>query len=340
MKFAVGYRPMDETSFFDHVQSSIGQIAELYFPWPGQSSGRAAIGVTQGYAYYTMQGMLEDDLRRFHQAGVALDLLFNSNCYGDYALSQHLENQVGSIVEHLFENVAPVAVVTTTSPAIAFIIKKHFPAVKTRASVNMRIGTIKGMQYLANLFDEYLVQRDYNRDPEHLARLKVWADAEGKQLQILANSGCMRFCSGQTFHDNLVAHGEAIDEIRRMDDFSAHICWDYLKDQKNWVSILQNTWIRPEDLHHYEAMFPVVKLATRMHPFPNLVIQAYSNGVWRHNLLDLMEPGYSGAVYPYIFDNTKFPADWYEQVTRCDKNCDACSYCSQVLEDVLTKLEL
>ena len=114
MTFAVGYRPMEETSFFDHVQSSIGHIAELYFSWPGQSSGRAAIGASHGYNYFAVQSILEADLRRFHQAGISLDLLFNSNCYGDYALSQHLENQVGSIIEHLCEKVAPVAVVTTT----------------------------------------------------------------------------------------------------------------------------------------------------------------------------------------------------------------------------------
>jgi collagenase-like PrtC family protease len=340
VKFAVGYQPMEEASFFDHVASSIDHIAELYFPWPGMSTGRAAIGSVRGYGYYDIQSILEADLRRFYQAGVSLDLLFNSNCYGEYALSEHLQNQVGSIIEHLCEKVAPIDTVTTTSPAVAFVVKKHFPDIKTRASVNMRIGTVKGMKYLAHMFDEYLVQRDYNRDLEHLAKLKVWADENGKKLQILANSGCMRFCSAQTFHDNLVAHGEAIDEIRRMEDFSAHTCWNYLADPQNWVSILQNTWIRPEDLHHYEHLFPVVKLATRMHPFPSLIIQAYINRSWRHNLLDLMEPGFSGAVYPHIMDNTRFPDGWFEQTSRCNKNCDQCAYCSEVLKQVLTKLEI
>ena len=48
---------------------------------------------------------------------------------------------------------------------------------KMRASVNMRVGTIQGMQYLAHLFDGYYVQRDHNRDITHLAELKEWADA-------------------------------------------------------------------------------------------------------------------------------------------------------------------
>jgi collagenase-like PrtC family protease len=339
LKFAVGYRPINESTFFDHVGTTLEHIAELYFPWPGMATGRAAIGTAQGYGYYHMLPRLEKDLRLFHEAGVSLDLLFNSNCYGEYAISRHLENEVCSILDHLFEHVVPVDVITTTSPAVAHIVKKHFKNVKTRASVNMRIGSVKGMQYVSHLFDEFVVQRDYNRDLERLRKLREWADENDKKLQILANSGCMRLCSGQIFHDNLVAHGEAIDEIQRMEDFSAHMCWNYLADKKNWVSVLQNTWIRPEDLHHYESLFSITKLATRMHPNPWMVIDAYAKEKWRHNLLDLMEPGFSGIFMPYIIDNTLFPKDWFEHVTQCDKKCHRCSYCDTVLKQVLVRMD-
>ena len=42
--------------------------------------------------------------------------------------------------------------------------------------------------------------------------LKAWADANGKSLHFLVNSGCMNYCSGQSFHDNLVAHEAEIAE--------------------------------------------------------------------------------------------------------------------------------
>ena len=34
----------------------------------------------------------------------------------------------------------------------------------------------------------------------------ILCDAEGKELYMLANSGCLNNCSAHVFHDNLVAH--------------------------------------------------------------------------------------------------------------------------------------
>ena len=45
---------------------------------------------------------------------------------------------------------------------------------------------------------------------EKLKMLKAWAQENGKKITILANSGCMRDCSGQIFHDNMVAHEDEI----------------------------------------------------------------------------------------------------------------------------------
>jgi len=270
---------------------------------------------------------------------VRLDLLLNGNCYGEKAISVQLQNHVCSILEHLENVVGGADIITTTSPAIAHVVKKYFPHVEVRASVNMRIGTVKGMEYMADLFDSFHIQREYNRDFDHIRMMKDWADENGKKLVLLANSGCMNFCSGQTFHDNLVAHEAEISETVNMPDFLPHSCWRYLKNREHWVSILQNSWIRPEDLHRYEPYFPVVKLATRMHSRPETVIGAYADGRFYGNLLDLCEPGFGPALYPHIIDNRSFPKDWFDHVTSCDHQCHRCGYCKSVLEQVLVNGE-
>jgi collagenase-like PrtC family protease len=341
VQFAVGYQlpGPDEEPFVDIVRDHLEHIAEVYFPWADMPSGRAALATRRGYTDWSAQQRLEEDLRAFREMGLRLDLLFNANCYGRLAASRFLEAQVASVLEHLGEAVGGVETVTTTSPAVAHIVKRHFPQVEVRASVNMRIGTVKGMQYLAHLFDGFHVQREYNRDLRHLSELKAWADAEGKGLYLLANSGCMAWCSGQSFHDNLVSHELEIDETVNMPDFSPHACWNYLRDREHWVAVLQNTWIRPEDLHHYEGLFPVMKLATRMHARPRAVIRAYAQRHFRGNLLDLMEPGFGPALAPYILDNERFPEDWFARTSTCDRRCDRCGYCGEVLERVLVKME-
>ncbi len=337
MKFAVGYQlPGDEDEPLVEIVADYAEhIAEVYFPWADMPSGRAPLATRRGYTDWAAQRDLERDLVRLREMGIKLDLLFNAACYGGRAISEWLENQVRSVLDYLQAGVGGADIVTTTSPFIARTVKRYFPEIEVRASVNMRIGTIKGMQYLADVFDSYHVQREHNRDLEHLRELKAWADDAHKRLIILINSGCMIHCSGQSFHDNMVAHEAEIDECRNVTDWNAHTCWRFLQDPANRVSVLQNTWVRPEDLHHYEGLFDTVKLATRMHARPRTVIDAYVNRRFRGNLLDLMEPGFGPAFAPSVIDNTRFPDDWFERTSTCDRRCHACDYCALVLERVM-----
>ncbi len=57
--------------------------------------------------------------------------------------------------------------------------------------------------------------------------------------------------------------------------------------------------------------------------------------------------GYGGLTYlyipmtviPYVIDNTKFPDDWFEVTSRCDKKCHQCNYCNEVMDQVLVNTE-
>ncbi len=337
MRLAVGYQLPDGEgeSIAEIVASYANSVEEIYFPWPYEPSGRAPLASHRGYLDWTALERLEADLRFFRSIGLKLDLLLNANCYGRWATSEWLANRVISILDWLGERVGGVDVVTTASLTIAHVIKTNFPEVRVRASVNMRIGTVQAMEYVSDLFDSFHVQRDHNRDLSHLQQLKEWADENGKELCILANSGCLRFCPGQVFHDNMVAHEDEINETLNISDWVPLVCWRLMSRSENWVAILQSTWIRPEDLHNYDGLVSLAKLATRMHSRPRAVIHAYATGQYAGNLLDLLEPGFGPALAPYIIDNSRFPDDWFERTSTCRGECHKCDYCSQVLKQVL-----
>ncbi len=339
MKFAVGYQLSEasEEPFVQLVRDFLPHVAEVYFPWADLPSGRAALTSRRGYTDWTGQHRLESDLRSLRELGVRLDLLFNANCYGARAASTYLENQVRSVLAHLESLVGGIETVTTTSLAVARTVKRHFPAVEVRASVNMRIGTIEAMRYVSGLFDGFHVQREHNRDLNYLRELKAWADQAGKRLYLLANSGCLAYCPGQTFHDNMVAHEAEIDETANLPGWTPHVCWHLYRDRANWPAVLQGSWVRPEDLHHYEGLFQTVKLATRMHARPRAVLAAYAGRRWRGNLLELLEPGFAPALAPFILENDRFPDDWFEQTSACERRCRRCSYCREVLAQVLVR---
>ena len=132
----------------------------------------------------------------------------------------------------------------------------------------------------------------------------------------------------------MVAHESEIAKQKNI-DFMPYMCWNYLKNKENFVSVLQNTWIRPEAINHYEILTYSIKLATRSPKLPGMVIGAYARRMYSGNLLDLFEPGFAPAFMPYVIDSSKIPDDFWERTTKCNKKCESCTYCNEVLNKAL-----
>ena len=330
-QLSVGYQYNEKVPFPSITDRYKNQIEEVYFSWVDSPSGRAVVGACGGYVDYRLQGVMLQELRQIQEQGIKLDLLFNANCYGEDAMSESLCQSVCSVIEYLREEGLSPSVVTTTSPAIAHMVRTRYEDIELRASVNMRIGSVKGMQYVAHLFDSFCVAKECNRDIPRLRAICEYARTHGKRISILANSGCMRDCSGQIFHDNMVAHEAQIAKQKNI-AFMPYTCWNYLKDASHFPAVLQNTWIRPEDIHRYDGLVDLVKLATRTHDLPGMVIAAYARGEYFGNLLDLFEPSFTAALLPRILNSAKLPYDFWQRTTECDKDCDGCTYCRSVFE--------
>ena len=249
------------------------------------------------------------DIQREHlkilsKAGIALNLLFNGNCYGKDSQSRAFFYKIGETIDYIKNNYNLKAI-TTTSPLIAKFVKENFADLEVRASVNMEIGSIQGMKYLQEYFDSFYMKREYNRDFDRIKELHKWCEDNNKKLFMLANSGCLNFCSAHNFHDNLVAHE---DEIAKMDNaykFTG-VCKEYLKNPENYATLYDNmNFIRPEDILEYEPYFEAVKLATRVHNSPKEVLDSYIKGKYSGDLLRILEPAHS--IYPYVIENGNPP---------------------------------
>lgn len=335
----VGYNSMVEEPFSLLVGKYKDYIGEVYYAFPDTASGRSVYGSETGYKDYFALETLMHDLKEIKSMGIKTDLLLNANYNGEDALSVAHERSVISVLEYLdSENLCP-DIVTTTSPVTAKIIHNFSDKIDVRASVNMRIATIKGVQYLEDLFDSFCICRDINRCPEELDVLTAYLKSQKKGISMLVNSGCLRNCSMQTFHDNAVAHEKEIMTKLNLSWAGSSGCRGYLSKKENMHAFLQNTWIRPEDVHNYKGKVDCIKLATRMHALPAMVIDAYARGRYYGNLADLFEPGHGPLFAPYVIDNERFPADWFERTTTCRKNCHECDYCKQVWEKVMVNTD-
>jgi hypothetical protein len=302
VRFSVGYQITDPYDFCDVVDAHRADIHEVYFPWLGVPDGRGlSVGGPDDQAF------MESELRRIHDQGVALNVLFNANCYGAGAISKRLQATIRTTIATLLDKIGLEAV-TTASLFVADVVRSEFPQLDVRASVNMEISSVRGLKYVEDYFTSYYTGRETNRSPSRIAPMRQWCHDNGKRLYLLANSGCLRGCSAHTFHDNLVAHER---ELRSRDNAWSGfpgICWDYLGRPEHRASFIQDsTWLRPEDLGLYEGLVDGVKLATRSHRDPRKVIAAYAAGRFEGNTLSLFEPDFSAL---YCLDNARFPGDW------------------------------
>ena len=321
MQFQVGYQ--NNRKFLEYLLQHKDMVSELYFPWGKFTTGR---GVSAD-----MEQMTED-LKRFKMADFKFCLLLNGNCYGSEALSGKFFDRLGNAIMEVMSSFG-LSSVTTASPVIAAFLKQHFPALHIRASVNMEIGTPEGIEYLLDDFDSFYLKREYNYDLPRLTRMRDICHANGKKLYILANSGCLNFCSARTFHDNLVAHQH---EVAGMDNaFVFHgACSTYLDGEKNRLTLLaKSNFIRPEDVKLYETLCDGMKLATRTNFNPMAIAYAYFNGKFTGNLLDLTEPAHSALFPGQIIANNRIPDEYLQYRLKCDKICEKCDFCRKIQEN-------
>ncbi len=300
MKFMPGYKILEDDTFVDEIIKCKDGIHEVYFAWGDIANGRNNQLAHTSLMSHEAQSKQIADLEKLSKSGIKLNLLLNGNCYGKDSQSRMFFNKIGDTVNYIAEEFG-LNSITTTSPLIAKFIKNNFEKIEVRASVNMRIGTPEGMDYISEYFDGYYMQREYNRNFERIKMLKAWCDENGKKLYILANSGCLNHCSAQTFHDNLVSHESEIAGMDNAYVFTG-MCHEYLKEQKHREALIKNTsFIRPEDMHLYDEYFVAAKLATRVSKNPVNILKSYMNAKYSGNILDILEPAHN--IYPYVLEN-------------------------------------
>ena len=315
--------------FVEACTPHVGRIREVFFAWPGVLSCRPAPDFTD-----EVRARMMADLRWCKANGILLDTLFNCKCYGDIAISPELADLVTRTLGEMDAEGLFPDIMTTTSPFIATVLRQRFPQVKIRVSVNMRIHGTLGFEPVMELFDSFYASREHHRDLAWLAKLGAWSRAHGKVLGMQVNSGCLRQCPFQTFHDNLHGHNRlAQSKVGEQFDFSVFRCKTNY-ERGNYEDFLRATWIRPEDLPLYEEHVEIVKLATRRHAHPVEVLNAYATYAYDGNLADLMDPVHA---FPKAFDNKAFDTTpLWPEVRGCTQanDCTHCGKCTKLLETV------
>ena len=81
-----------------------------------------------------------------------------------------------------------------------------------------------------------------------------------------------------------------------------------------------------------------MKLATRVNSAPARVLEAYVGKKYRGSVMELLEPNHSGAFYPSYIENANFDENFASYVMNCNKNCEECAYCAEVMKRACVRL--
>lgn len=341
MKYSIGYQLPDEYySTLEICEDYSEHISDVFFAYGNEPSGRFPLGDEQDLEIITEQQLKE--LAEIKKMGKKLTLLLNANCYGEEAASTALRDRIVSLCYMLGEKLG-IDAVTVASPFVAQVIKSEFgSSLKIKASVNMRIGSIRAMKQLADSFDGFYLKKELNRNFEAIEELKGWCERSGKELYMLANSGCITDCAYQTFHDNLIAHQKYGGSYDGLNVGYPAPCHKLLKSYGltgGLCEFLGTGWVRPEQIHFYEKYFEEIKLATRMHSRPEMVVAAYCRGKFSGNLLDLTEPSFSHLFKGYVLDNSLIRDGQFERLFNCNHDCDKCGACESIVKKALVKYD-
>jgi hypothetical protein len=89
LKFSVGLHGADD-KFVDDIIENKAHIDEVYFSFPGMSSGRGSMSFAEEYTKWERYELFNGYIKRLSENNISLNILFNANCYGKYSQSRAL----------------------------------------------------------------------------------------------------------------------------------------------------------------------------------------------------------------------------------------------------------
>ena len=316
-----------------------GQVTDVYFTLPGDPTYYGAWGMKGGMEWKELYASFIRDLDEIRGMGISAVVCVDASCYGaNFAseqLMKHLAEMLRSISEHI-----RIRAVTTSSFPVAECLRHMNSSLKIRASEGMHLMSVRQLDVTQHLFNGYYIGNEGVRDLDEIERMRKWCDAHGKTLHLLANSGCLYQCPFHILHMSQTSHIKEISETDSIyENNRPSPCCDVYTYTEKQPMLLQNTWIRPEDLHKVSGYFETVKLASRISPTILDIVKGYCEGEWHGNLLKLFEMDYS--ILPFVpkIMNDKFPDGWFDQTMHCGHHCDSCGYCRKVFEQVAEKTD-
>lgn len=271
-----------DDDFFDKIDFS--HVTEIYGKMPADAvgGGRAAVNF-----FDIPKAKFVEHVKEVRKRGISFNYLLNATCMNNWELTRQGHRHIRKLLDFVCELGADI--VTVALPQLVELIHTHYPQLKISISTNVMVNNMERVRSWEELGVDQITlsYSDVNRDFGELKRIVKHAKCE---VQTICNLICRKSCPYQTLHGNYHSHAsQKFNNEGFAIDYYCNTC--IVRFFRNPVEVIRSGWIRPEDLHHYEAIgidkFKLVERGITTEHLANIV-GAYSNRSYDGNFMDLL----------------------------------------------------
>ncbi len=229
-------------------------------------------------------------IRASHDRGLSFCYLLNAPCLGNLEQTQEGKQQILTLIEQLVD--MGVDSVSIANLAVVALVRRNFPNLAIRGSVLSWPTNLPRLKYQESLGIDPLIipYSEFNRDFTMLPKIRSGLSCG---MQLFVNVSCLYNCHYLAEHANSVGHASQIQHNnQQVKSFLDIYLWQCTRRRLLHPELLlMSRWIRPEDLHVYEAMgYDEFKIIDRSRSTAWLLraTKAYADRRYEGNLLDIL----------------------------------------------------
>jgi len=225
-----------------------------------------------------------------HKRGLSFSYLLNAPCLGNLEQTQEGKERLLAFIGRLVE--LGVDNVSITNLALVALVRRNYPELSIRGSVLSWPTNLPRLKYQESLGVDPLIlpYSEFNRDFPALERIRANLSCG---IVLFANISCIYHCHYLAEHACSVGHAsqENQDGKKTYSMLDSYL-WQCTRRRLMHPELfLSSRWIRPEDLHLYEALgFEEFKIIDRSRSTAWLLraTKAYASRRYDGNLLDIL----------------------------------------------------
>lgn len=224
------------------------------------------------------------------ERGLTFCYLLNAPCLGNLEQTEEGKQQIIALVNRLIG--IGVDSVAIANLAVVSLVHRSFPELSIRGSVLSWPTNLQRLQYQESLGVNPLIlpYSEFNRD---FRMLPIIRSGVSSGIHLFVNVACIYNCHYLAEHATSVGHASQTHQSgHQVKSFLDFYLWQCTRRRLLHPELfLMSRWIRPEDLHVYEAMgFDEFKIIDRSRSTKWLlrVTKAYADRRYTGNLLDIL----------------------------------------------------